>query len=76
MAIKTSDPCAGPISYNNAELLYAYTDYDNFSDNGSGALLRIEYSAWDNLYLACDDCQNKLSNRTLAVRWPKRPNCW
>jgi len=24
--------------------------------------------AWDNLYLACDDCQNKLSNRTLAVR--------
>ena len=50
--VKPSEPCAGAISYNNAEMLYAYTDYDNFSDNGSGALLRLEYSAWDNFYLA------------------------
>lgn len=44
------DPCAGPISYSNVELLYAYTDIDNYSDNGNGARLNIEYSPFQNLY--------------------------
>lgn len=47
-----NDPCAGPISYNNAELLYAHTDFDGFDDNGNGGIFRIEYSAWDNFYIA------------------------
>lgn len=50
--VRHADPCAGPISYNNVELLYAYTDYDGSSDNGNGGALRVEYSAWDNFYLA------------------------
>lgn len=45
------DPCAGPISYNNAELLYAYTDFDNSSDNGDGVILRLEYSVMENFYV-------------------------
>jgi hypothetical protein len=49
--VRPAEPCAGPISYNNAELLYAYTDYDTLSDNGNGAIFRIEYSAWDNFYV-------------------------
>jgi hypothetical protein len=50
--IRPAEPCAGPISYNNAELLYAYTDYDGFADHGSGGVFRLEYSAWDNFYIA------------------------
>lgn len=46
-----ADPCAGPISYNNAELLYAYTDFDNSSENGDGAILRVEYSVMENFYV-------------------------
>jgi len=52
VVVQTADPCAGPISYNNAELLYAYTDYDLGGDSGDGVILRLEYSAWDNFYLA------------------------
>ena len=44
------DPCAGPISYNNVELLYAYTDWDNFGGDGDGGILRLEWSPIANLY--------------------------
>ena len=47
-----TDPCAGPISYNNVELLYAYTDWDGPSDNGDSGVLRVEYSPRQNFYLA------------------------
>jgi len=52
VVVKAPDPCAGPISYNNVELLYAYTDYDLGSDSGDGVILRMEYSDWDNFYIA------------------------
>jgi len=52
VAMKPIDPCAGPISYNNAELLYAYTDFDHVDDHGNGGIFRVEYSAWDNFYIA------------------------
>ncbi|HWB07381.1 MAG TPA: hypothetical protein VG796_30425 [Verrucomicrobiales bacterium] len=45
------DPCAGPISYNNIEILYAYTDFDGNSDEGHGAQINIEYSPTSNFYL-------------------------
>ena len=45
------DPCAGPISYNNVELLYVYTDIDGYSDSGNGGRLSVEYSPMQNLYL-------------------------
>jgi hypothetical protein len=45
------DPCAGPISYNNIELLYAYTDFDGGGDNGNGGKLNIEYSPAPNFYI-------------------------
>jgi hypothetical protein len=45
------DPCAGPISYNNVELLYVYTDLDFGGDNGDGGRLNIEYSPMANFYL-------------------------
>ncbi len=44
------DPCAGPISYNNVELMYAYTDLDDFNDEANGGVLRFEYSPLNNLY--------------------------
>jgi hypothetical protein len=46
------DPCAGPISYNNIELLYASTDIDVADDSADGGVLRLEYSPMANLYLA------------------------
>lgn len=46
-----ADPCAGPISYSNAELLYAYTDFDGTSENGDGVILRMEYGVMDNFYV-------------------------
>lgn len=49
--VKPADPCAGPISYNNAEFLYAYTDFDEQSDHANGGIIRLEYSAWDNFYV-------------------------
>jgi hypothetical protein len=50
-----ADPCAGPISYNNIELLYAYTDFD-FDDGGGGSeghgfQVNLEYSPAQNFYL-------------------------
>lgn len=50
-APRPQDPCAGPISYNNAELLYAYTDFDNSSESGDGVILRVEYSMMENFYV-------------------------
>ena len=44
------DPCAVPISYNNVELLYAYTDWDDFDGHGNGGILRAEYSPFQNFY--------------------------
>lgn len=46
------DPCAGPISYNNLEILYARTNYDgNSFDDGNGGILRAEYAVASNFYL-------------------------
>lgn len=46
------DPCAGPISYNNVELVYANTDgYGGYNEDGDGLNLRAEYSPWNNIYL-------------------------
>jgi hypothetical protein len=44
------DPCAGPISYNNIELLYQNTDF-GFNDDQDGVVLRAEYSPMQNFYL-------------------------
>ena len=44
------DPCAGPISYNNVELLYAYTDFDGYGDSADGGVLRAEYSPMANVF--------------------------
>ena len=50
-----ADPCAGPISYSNVELLYEYTDFDDGDlDDGSGATLRYEYEAMKQFYLTVD----------------------
>jgi hypothetical protein len=47
-----ADPCAGPISYNNIELLYQYTDWDgNNADAGNGGILRFEYSPTPYFYI-------------------------
>jgi hypothetical protein len=46
-----ADPCAGPISYNNIELLYARTDIDHGYDTSDGGLVRIQYAPAANLYL-------------------------
>ena len=43
--------CAGPISYNNVEILYANTDFDGSGDSGDGAILRLEHSLFENFYL-------------------------
>lgn len=48
------DPCAGPISYSNIELLYAYTSFDNnlgSNNHTNGAQLNIEYSPFKSFYL-------------------------
>jgi hypothetical protein len=48
------EPCAGPISYNNIELMYAYTEFDNdfgSDDSMHGAKLNIEFSPFKNFYL-------------------------
>lgn len=52
-----SDPCAGPISYNNIEALYLYTDLDG-GDSYDGIGARIEYSPMQNLYLAAGGSWN------------------
>jgi hypothetical protein len=49
------DPCDGPISYSNVELIYEYTDFDdNRLDDGGGATLRYEYEATKQFYLTVD----------------------
>src|SRR4029079_15132522 len=45
-----ADPCAGPISYNNIELLYAYTDFDHGGD-GNGFQVNLEYAPTSNFFL-------------------------
>jgi hypothetical protein len=50
-----SDPCAGPISYSNVELLYEYTDFDDRGlAHGDGVVLRYEYEAMKQFYLTAD----------------------
>jgi hypothetical protein len=46
------DPCAGPISYNNVELLYANTEFGGYYDGDSedGLQVRVEFSPWKNIY--------------------------
>ena len=51
VAAPPMDPCAGPISYNNVELLYASTDFDGGGDSGDGAILRVEHSLMENFYI-------------------------
>jgi hypothetical protein len=46
-----SDPCAGPISYNSVELLYANTDFDVAGDDADGVRLNFEYSPATNFYI-------------------------
>lgn len=46
----TSDRCAGPISYNNVELLYANTDIGVGGD-ADGVRLNFEYSPASNFYV-------------------------
>lgn len=46
------DVCASPISYNNVELLYAYTDMDEGRDSLDGGRLGFEYSPMQNLFFA------------------------
>jgi hypothetical protein len=57
-----ADPCATPISYNNVELLYAYTDWDDLNDHGNGGILRAEYSPFKNFYLALGAEYHEVSN--------------
>ena len=49
-----AEPCAGPISYSNVELLYTYTDFDvNFGDdNANGGRIAMEWALNDRFYLA------------------------
>jgi hypothetical protein len=46
-----ADPCAGPISYNNIELLYAWTDFDHANNDGNGFQLNLEYAPTSNFFL-------------------------
>lgn len=46
-----SDPCAGPISYNSLELLYANTNGDFNADDADGVRLNFEYSPASNFYV-------------------------
>ena len=49
------DPCAGPISYTNVELIYEYTDFDAAGfDNGDGVALRFEYELAKQFYIKAD----------------------
>src|SRR5262245_57871608 len=51
-AVPPVDPCAGPISYNNVELVYMNTDgYGGYNEDGDGVRLNVEYSPWNNIYL-------------------------
>ena len=57
-----SDPCAGPISYNNVELLYAYTDIDGAGDSADGGILRAEWSPMEHFYLTASAQYHEVSN--------------
>lgn len=46
------DPCAGPISYSNIELLYVNTDFDGYGGDLDGGSLRFEYAVASNFYIA------------------------
>jgi hypothetical protein len=47
------EPCAGPISYSNIELLYTYTDFDDdFGDHANGGRLALEWALAERWYLA------------------------
>ena len=46
------DPCAGPISYNNVELLYLHSDFDGPVGDLDGVSLRLEYSPASNFYIS------------------------
>ena len=46
------EPCAGPISYTNLELLYTYTDFDIGGDHANGGRLALEWALAERWYLA------------------------
>jgi hypothetical protein len=48
------DPCAGPISYNNAELLYVHTNSDGSGDDFDEANLRLTFSPFQNFYVVAN----------------------
>ncbi|HEX2751010.1 MAG TPA: hypothetical protein VHM91_23585 [Verrucomicrobiales bacterium] len=64
------EPCAGDISYNNIELLYAYTDFDDNgggSGHSNGGKLNIEYSPFKNFYLTAGGEYYHLNNADLWI---------
>ena len=47
----SADPCAGPISYNSLEVLYANTSGDYSEDDADGFRVNFEYSPAANFYV-------------------------
>jgi hypothetical protein len=64
-----ADPCAGPISYTNIELLYARTDFDgNSRDDGDAGVIRFEYGAVKNFYFTLDVDRNSYDQTVAGIR--------
>ncbi len=63
-----ADPCAGPISYTNIELLYERTNFSGRSrDDGNAAVIRYEYGIKD-FYLTVDIDRNSYDFTATGVR--------
>lgn len=64
-----ADPCAGPISYTNIELLYERTDFDgNNRDDGDAGVVRFEWGTKQNLYFTFDADRNSYDYTTEGIR--------
>jgi hypothetical protein len=64
-----ADPCAGPISYTNIELLYQRTNFDgNSRDDGNAGLIRFEYEAVKSLYFTLDVDRNSYDQTVSGIR--------
>jgi hypothetical protein len=59
---KAASPCDVPISYNNAELLYAWTDLDGTGEEMDGGILRFEYSPMEHFYVAASAQYHEVAN--------------
>jgi hypothetical protein len=63
-----ADPCAGPISYTNIELLYQRTNFDGGGrNNGDAAVIRYEYGM-KNFYFTLDVDRNSFEQTTPGIR--------